>query len=125
MSNIIDNCDFELIDNACLMQLFHCPINDYLELSGTIIKNDNQFFVQGYDIVFTNKYFDDVESCSLNKALSNESEVIQNNFYKVKDIVKDMQDDGQYVAIIETNHEPTRSEIVCGLMVQIEKILEI
>ena len=118
-------CDFELCDSPAVSQWFNININSDVSLYGKIVFYDGTYYIQAYRLTVGVKWPDEKwTSDNVQKAVYKHKDLL-NDFDTALTLVKDLQDDGKYIAIMESETLPNKQQIVDAMHSKISELLEI
>ena len=103
--------DFKLLNLPAVVQWFELQLQTGVYLCGRLLYCDGQYYVQAFDIA------------SYVEEESKDIVDFMNRFYAAKELVMDMQDDGKYMAILESATIPAKHQIIDALHNQVNELL--
>lgn len=117
-------CDFELCDSPAVSQWFTINVNSDVSLYGKIVFYDGTYYVQAYSLTVGDRWSDEkFTSDNVQKAVYKHKDLL-NDFETALTLVKDLQDDGKYIAIMESETLPNKQQIVDAMRSRISELLE-
>jgi hypothetical protein len=116
-------CDFELCDSPAVIQWFHINVNSDVTLSGRLVYYEGLYYAQAYNLLIGEQWPDcEFTSDNVQKATDRHKKLLD-DFSAALNLVKDLQEDGEYISIAAFDSWPGKQQIIDALYTTIKELL--
>ena len=118
-------CDFELCDSPAVMQWFHINVNSDVTLSGRLVYYEGLYYVQAFSLLIGVQWPDCEYTSDNVQTARDKHKKLLDDFSAAFNLVKDLQEDGEYMSIAEFESLPGKQQIIDALYDTIKRLLKV